>query len=370
MSVPFLELNLSKNREALSLAVEASASLIARVQRPDGEIPWFEGGKTDPRDHVESAMGLDVGGYRAEAERAYEWLARMQLADGSWYAAYREGQPEDRTRDANFTAYAAVGAFHHFLITGDRGFLAQMWPTVASALDFSLGLQADGGEIWWAVSPEGRVDRMALLTGSSSIYFSLKCALAIARQLGRERPDWEAAMRRLGHAIAVKPYRFNMTKSRFSMDWFYPVLSGVLTGEPARARIDKYWRKFVVEGQGVRCVSDQPWVTLAETSELSLALSAMGNDELARILLSWIWDRRFEDGSFWAGFTVPDLVRWPEEKIAWTNAVVLMAADAVYRPRLHPLTRSPRRGRCTRSTTSSRGSARFAGMRRPTSAWA
>ncbi|MDP4917320.1 MAG: prenyltransferase, partial [Haliea sp.] len=26
-------------------------------QRPSGEIPWFEGGYTDPWDHVEAAMG-------------------------------------------------------------------------------------------------------------------------------------------------------------------------------------------------------------------------------------------------------------------------------------------------------------------------
>ena len=34
-------------------------------------------------------------------------------------------------------------------------------------------------------------------------------------------------------------------------------------------------KKFIVEGQGVRCVSDEPWVTIAETSEFVLALFAM-----------------------------------------------------------------------------------------------
>jgi hypothetical protein len=121
-----------------------------------------------------------------------------------------------------------------------------------------------------------------------------------------------------------------MTKSRFSMDWFYPILCGVLTGDAARGRIEKYWKKFVVQNLGVCCVSDQPWITVAESSELVLALSAMGNDLLAKIVFSWVCDHTFDDGTYWCGFTYPDMVIWPEEKITWTNAVVLLAADALY----------------------------------------
>jgi hypothetical protein len=121
-----------------------------------------------------------------------------------------------------------------------------------------------------------------------------------------------------------------MTKSRYAMDWFYPILAGVLTGHEAQKRIDRYWKKFVVEEKGVRCVFDQPWVTIAETSELSIALAAMGNLELAKIVFSWITDWRYDDGSYWCGFTCPDMVIWPQEKITWTNAVALIAADAIY----------------------------------------
>ena len=121
-----------------------------------------------------------------------------------------------------------------------------------------------------------------------------------------------------------------MTKSRFSMDWFYPILCGTVSGPAAQVRIDKYWKKFVIQNMGVRCVSDQPWVTIAESCELVIALAAMGNYLLARIVFSWICDHTFADQTFWCGFTFPDMVLWPEEKITWTNAVVLMAADALY----------------------------------------
>ena len=39
------------------------------------KYPWSRGDKTDPWDHVESAMGLTVGGFYAQARQAYLWVA-------------------------------------------------------------------------------------------------------------------------------------------------------------------------------------------------------------------------------------------------------------------------------------------------------
>jgi hypothetical protein len=238
--------------------------------------------------------------------------------------------PEDTTRDANLSAYIAVGIYQHYLITGNRSFLEWAWRGVRSAIDFALGLQSPHGEIYWAISQEGNIDRMALLTGSSSICMSIRCALAIARQIGCRQEAWGKGLACLVHAISEKPQRFNMTKSRYAMDWYYPVLCGVIGGQRARKRIDHLWKKFVIEGQGVRCVSDRPWITIAETAELSLALSAVGRRPLAQIVFNWIADKHYEDGMYWAGFTYPDMTVWPEDRLTWTSAVVLMAADALY----------------------------------------
>jgi len=314
----------------IDINIDLVAEFIAQVQKENGEIPWSEGGKTDPWDHVEAAMGLCISGYTNEARRAYEWLAANQLEDGSWYAAYLDGKPLDKTRDTNISTYISVGIFHYYLITKDIEFLRHMWGTVNAAMDFAVSLQAPTGEIYWAKSPDLAVDHMALLTGSSSIYMSLKCALAMAGLLGYDRPAWKTALTKLGNAIRNGYHLFNMTKSRYSMDWFYPVLSGAVTGHDARKRIDQHWKKFVVEGMGIRCVSDRPWITIAETSELVLALTGIGNYKIGEILFNWISERKFEDGSHWCGFTFPDMVIWPEDKITWTNGVVIMAADALY----------------------------------------
>ncbi|MEZ4524345.1 MAG: hypothetical protein R2941_00290 [Desulfobacterales bacterium] len=147
------------------LDVETVAGQIADTQYRSGEIPWFRGDKTDPWDHVESAMGLSIGGYAAEAGRAFAWLAENQLPDGSWYSAYRQGEPENRTRESHMAAYIAVGVYHYYLIHRDEKFLKNMWPAVDAALGFATGLQAKTGEIHWAVSPEGKPDPMALPHG-------------------------------------------------------------------------------------------------------------------------------------------------------------------------------------------------------------
>jgi hypothetical protein len=309
---------------------DTAAEMIARLQTIDGAIPWSYGGKLDPWDLIESAMGLSIGGYLQEAFYAFEWMRATQLNDGSWYSAYQDGQPVDRTRETHFAAYIAVGVYHYYLITRDDRFLAIMWPMVQKALNFVIRLQAPGGEVYWAISPEGRIDHMALLTGSSSIFMSLKCGLALADCLKYSMPEWKNALHRLARALRRRPHAFNMTKSRFAMDWFYPVLSGALTGDTAQRRIDQYWKKFVINDHGVRCVSDRPWVTMAETAELVVALAAMDRKELAEIVMNWIVDKRFEDGTFWCGYTVPDRVIWPKDKLTWTNAAALIAADALY----------------------------------------
>jgi hypothetical protein len=279
---------------------------------------------------VESAMGLSIGGKITNARKAFEWLKNNQLEDGSWYASYINGVPEDKTHDTNMSSYISVGIYHHYLITGDPDYLAYMWPVIKKGINFALSLQTSGGEIHWAKSPEGIVDPTALLTGTSSIYMSVKCAVEIGRLMNEDTSAWEESMSMIQDAIKNRPHSFNIAKSRFSMDWFYPILSGALTGDLAQKRLDKYWKKFVVEGQGIRCVSDEPWVTVAETCEFVLALAAMGNDKLANIFFGWIQGRRYDDGSYWCGYTFPDMIIWPEDKLTWTNAVVLMAADALY----------------------------------------
>ncbi len=321
----------SSDAEYTTIDISSSAEFILKVQRNTGEIPWSEGGKTDPWDHVESAMGLAIGGFYKEARQAYLWSREAQLSDGSWWSDYRDGRPQQGAyKDSNMTAYVAVGVFHYFLITDDEGFLDSMWEVVSRAMDYLLYMQGKGGEIFWAKRKDNSISQRALLTGSSSIFMSLGCAIKIATLLGRKRPDWETARMKLGNAIRNKPHLFDRSKSRYSMDWYYPVLCGAVRGKEARERIDGSWEEFVIRDWGVRCVSDKQWVTMAESSELVMSLAAIGDFKTGEMVFSWLRDKKHEEGIFWTGVTFPEREIYPREMTTWTAAAVLLAADILY----------------------------------------
>ncbi|GAB3543716.1 hypothetical protein J2S53_000564 [Actinopolyspora lacussalsi] len=310
--------------------VATTVESVRAVQEPSGAIPWYPGGHLDPWDHVESAMALSAGGHFAAAERAYEWSARNQRADGSWPMRFRNGGIEDHGADTNFCAYLAVGVWHHFLITGDREFAARLWPTVRAGIDLVLSAQLPRGEIRWAVGVDGSTLPESLLTGCSSIHHSLRCALALAESMGSPQPSWEIALGRLGHVLRAHPEAFT-SKDRYSMDWYYPVLGGAVRGEQGRERLRGRWSDFVVAGLGARCVSDHPWVTGAETCELVLSLDALGWHSDAVRLFRDMQHLRETDGSYWTGFVYSDAKNWPVEHTTWTAAAVVLAADALSR---------------------------------------
>ncbi len=309
--------------------VSATAETIVGVQLPTGMIPWFPGGHSDPWNHVEAAMALSVAGRIGPAEAAYEWLVATQRDDGAWYAYYTATGIEDPRCDTNVCAYVATGVWQHHLVTGDTGFLESMWPVVERAIGFVLSLQQPGGEVLWNVDAEGRPGAYALLTGSSSVYFSLRCAVAVAERLGLERPDWELAAGRLRHAIAYREDAFE-PKHRYAMDWYYPVLSGALAPAAALERLDDRWGELVIEGRGVRCVADQRWVTTAETAECALACAGVGRERDARTLMSWVGSQRQDDGSYLTGTVYPQEASFPPaERSTYSAAAMILASDAL-----------------------------------------
>ncbi len=310
--------------------VALTAETIAEWQLSTGMIPWFPGGHADPWNHVEAAMALAVAGLRTEAEAAYQWLADIQRPDGSWHQYYVADGVEQDKLDANVIAYIATGVWHHYLLYGDRGFLATMGPVVEEAIDFVLDLQTPRGEILWARHPDGTPWPFALLTGSSSIAHSLRCGLAIAHELGQQRPAWELALARLAHAIGHHRHDAFAPKDRWAMDWYYPVLSGMISGESGREHLADRYDMFVIAGEGVRCVSDRDWVTVAETCECAMAFCALGDRTRASDLFGWAQKLRDPDGRYRTGVALPDRVAFPpNERTTYSAAAVVLAADAI-----------------------------------------
>ena len=309
--------------------IHRTARSIADLQLPNGMIEWFPGGHTDPWNHIEAAMAMATCGLVAQADRAYDWLAANQRADGSWHNYYTAAGVEDPKIDTNCVAYIATGVWHQYLTTGDVEGLVGRWSMVEQAIDFVLTMQTRRGEVVWARNVDDRPWGYALLTGSSSISHSLGCAIRIAATLDKRRDDWNEARARLVSVVANHPQVFE-PKDRWAMDWYYPVLTGAVVGEAARAMLRAGWDTFVMEGKGVRCVSDRPWVTTAETCECAIAHLAAGETDKARDLLAWTRRLRDQDGSYFTGLAFPELVFFPDfERSAYSAAAVILAADAL-----------------------------------------
>jgi hypothetical protein len=323
------------------LSVEELATTtewLAARQKPSGEIPWGDGQKMDPWDHVHSAMGLCAMDRIEEARAAYEYMVEVQEENGGWAAERRGGRVTRSTQESNHAAYFATGVWHLHCRKPDPRFLAQMWPAVDRAMAFVLAMQLPSGAVAWA-QKSGKVWQAPLLTGSSSVHGSIVCAIRIADRLGHERPEWRKARERLARVLRKEPAVFTETDlpekpGRHSMDWYYPVLGGAVRGTLGRQRLldAELNAAFIEEGVGCRCVKDQPWYTIAETCELVLALQACGLFERARNMLSWTRSQRTDDGAYWTGATHPAGVIFPEgEQTSWTAAAVLIASDAVQR---------------------------------------
>ncbi|WP_423916718.1 prenyltransferase [Candidatus Poriferisodalis sp.] len=325
--------------------VAATADAIEACQQPGGLILWFEGGHADPWNHVEAAMALASAGRHSAAETAYEWMRANQQASGSWHNYYTAHGIKDAKVDTNCCAYVAVGVWHHWLSTADRGFVETMWPAVARALDFVVGLRTASGHIPWAVHADGTPWPYALLTGSSSIVHSLRCGLALASLLGHERPAWARTLARTERQIRHRPDGFE-PKDRWAMDWYYPVLCGAVDGAQARTHLAAGAPKFLLGNHGVRCVADQPWVTAAETCECALAYLRAGAQFTARQLIETTEPLRTADGAYYTGWVVPQGKTFPhEEQSTYTAAAVLLATDALDRrtAAAEALTTVPRR---------------------------
>ncbi len=327
----------------LALDLEPAVNRILEVQTSEGAIPWFEDGAWDAWNHTESAMALCAMGEEAAAARAYDYLALHQRPDGAWLGEYGNAlpmvdriyisrEPAPAVFDSNFCAYPAVGVVHYLLATDDKTRVRSWWPMVKRALDFVLTLQRLDGSICWSAEALGTDEEDALLAGNASILKSLQCGLYLADQMDDPQPVWRDAYDALLRALRERPECFDRRRQgvRFAMDWYYPVLAGALDPREAHARMRERWQTFVPDALGCRCVGDEPWVTTAETAELVLALLVLDERDLAAELFASLLELRDGAGAFWMGWQTEEQIFWPQERPAWTQAAVILAADALH----------------------------------------
>lgn len=328
--------------------IQACARHIETLQRADGSIPWIEAGIWDAWNHGEAVMGLAIAGHEASARAGLEHLMDRQEADGGWTGDLGASVPLDdankrlvpgkpvTARDTNFSGYAAVTVLRSLLALGALSELPRYWPMVRRAMDFILAHQTRAGDIVWRASEAGEqleaID--SLRAGNASLYKSLECAILMGRLLDLPVGEWIEARRRIGATLRENDARFDRfgtDRRRYAMDWYYPVLAGVIPPEAGKARLYARWTDFVAPGLGCRCVSDEPWVTAAETAELALACLAAGKRDQAASLLKDLAPLKAAKGGYWMGWQFEEEVIWPLERPSWTSGALIMASDALNR---------------------------------------
>lgn len=306
-----------------------SADVLLSWQTLTGDIPWFPGAHSDPWNLVEAAMALASAGQVDAAAAAYDFLANHQLTEGAWFNYYRAGRVASPRLDTNVVAYFATGVSHYLEATGDIDRVRGWWPHVERAINWVLRQQQHDGSISWSLDGAGRRAPGALLTGSSSIYHSLGRAIVLAERLDVFEEAWPRAQRALGDCLRQSPSSF-LDKSHFSMDWYYPILVGVYSGDHARQKLHD-GEPFVVNGYGVRCVRPNSWYTVAETAETAMAYAVAGERERAREILSWTLRYRRHDGAYWTGVVFPQRRTFPMNEVTSYSVAAVLLADDVLR---------------------------------------
>ena len=307
---------------------------LENAQLPSGAIPSNQDGSHDPWDHLEAVMGLTTLGCIDQALKGLNWMVVNQNKDGSWYNLYHDEKPLELNKQTNYASYIAVAVWHFYLLTTDINFLRNFWEPVKKGILFSLSLQHNNGAIAWNIDESEKIDEDYLLTGCSSIAKSLECAIAICQVLKHQSLElvWREAHSKLITALENPAEIFDLKKdrSRFSMDWYYPILGGINSKQKIVNLVKNINDSFWVKGLGIKCVVDEPWVTVAETSECSIAFKKIGEDKIALELLLNAIAIVDEKGIPYMGWQFHENIYWPEETPSWTSGACILAADANY----------------------------------------
>ena len=111
---------------------------IKSIQLKSGAIPSDEDIFHDPWDHIESIMGLNFVKEIDSSKLAFQWLIDNQNSDGSWYAKYNDIEPIEKNKPTHFGPYISVAALHFYKSFLNKEFLEELWPTIKSAINFSV----------------------------------------------------------------------------------------------------------------------------------------------------------------------------------------------------------------------------------------
>ena len=300
------------NWEDLRTKLKPAKDWIILNQLEDGSISWDQTGKCDPWDHCECLIALAIYEEWDAFDKGVDWFFNNINKDGLISPEFKNQQSVYNHFESHHAPYIVLPLMQAMLIKDEESFPKEYSPQINKIFDQLENFKDDDGYYYWAKDKKGLSDN-SLITATMSILLSLTARHE--RSFSIDTSKWDQKFDRDG-----------TDRSRFSMDFYYPYLARVKNN---KQEFDKHLEEFYVKGLGVKCVKEEPWVTIAESSECVLAALVNGNVTSAENIFNDILQFQDSAGIFPTGYQYDLKIFWPEEKSTWTNAAVIIAAHAL-----------------------------------------
>jgi len=295
---------------------EPSKNWIISNQSSSGAIFWDEKGKCDPWDHCECLIALAIYEEWEYFWKGVNWFFANLNKDGLIYAEFQNEKPSKLHYESHHAPYIIMPLIQASLIDKEQDYKKiltnEQLLKLENIFEVLDDFKDEDGYFYWAKDSNGYSDN-SLITASMSIFLSLVAKDKSFPKFNTEM--WQEKFNRDG-----------VDRSRFSMDFYYPYLAGIKNNKKEFLDLlDNYY----VKGLGVKCVAEEPWVTIAESSECVISALIHDNENIAKKIFNDIQQFQNKDGIFPTGYQYDMEIFWPEENSTWTNAAVIIAAHAL-----------------------------------------
>jgi len=317
---------------------------IIQNQLSDGSIPWDGKGKCDAWDHSECLISLAIYEEWDAFEKGIDWFFSNLNSQGLIYSEFNNQKPTQLNYQSHHAPYIALPLLQRYLIDKNPANLNKCLPQLTIIFSSLLDFMDEDGMYYWSKDDNGYSDN-SLITASMSIAISVRAyssileILDLAKEESQHEEDFKSKSLENLEALSNSSFwanpeipwskfdRDGVDRSRFSMDFFYQSL--------ARVNLDKDFFKsnlknFYKQGLGIKCVKEEPWVTIAETSECIIATYLNYDESLAIKMFEDILKFQNQDGIFPTGYQYKLDILWPNEQSTWTNAALIIAANVIY----------------------------------------
>ena len=305
------------NWPELRQKLEPAKDWIIKNQSDDGSICWDEKGKCDPWDHCECLIALAIYEEWDAWHKGVNWFLENINQHGLIFPEFQNQRATQMHFESHHAPYISLALMQASLIDKKQIDYLSKKSNFKEKIDLIFNelnnFRDEDGYYFWAKDKKGYSDN-SLITATMSILLSIK-ANDISKDINFDTLKWSKKFNRDGQ-----------DRSRFSMDFYYPFLAGI---KKDKSEFKKVLKSFYVEGLGVKCVKEEPWVTFAESSECVLAALVNGNENLAEEIFKNLLQFQNSEGIFPTGYQYDLKIFWPDEKSTWTNAAVIIAGHAL-----------------------------------------